>query len=378
MSEETTPDERIVRIEKSIIRGTRPRSIGHNARIPTHGSRIVDSVVRLEAANGAWGIGWSNIDRPAAEALLGTSIGELFRLPEGTLPGGRAVDLPLWDLVARLMHLPLYRLLGARGRRQVELYDASIYIDDLELSDEEAVALFREEVESGQECGYRNFKVKVGRGARWMEPEAGLQRDALVIRSVRQACEPGAKVMIDANMGNTLNSAKALLDLCADIGIYWFEEPFAEDHPLNQALKEYIVENDWDTLVADGEFAPPPYFFDLVENGLIDVVQHDFRYSGLTWWRATAARLEAWDVLCAPHTWGSYIERYHHAHFAASIPNYALLEAAPAQMPGYIEDGWSVLDGKLIVPDTPGAGIAIEERIFAQGVEDRDGFSLTL
>lgn len=378
MSEETTPDERIVRIEKSIIRGTRPRSIGYNARIPTHGRRIVDSVVRLEAANGAWGIGWSNIDRPAAEALLGASIGQLFRLPEGSLPGGRAVDLPLWDLVARLMRLPLYRLLGARGRRQVELYDASIYIDDLQLSDEEAVSLFRQEVESGQEYGYRNFKIKVGRGARWMEPAAGLARDALVIRTVRQACDPGAKVMIDANMGNTLNSAKALMDLCADIGIYWFEEPFAEDRPLNQALKEYIVENDWDTLVADGEFAPPPYFFDLVESGLIDVVQHDFRFSGLTWWRETAARLEEWDVLCAPHTWGSYIERYHHAHFAASIPNYALLEAAPAQMPGYIEDGWSFLDGKLVVPDTPGAGIAIEERIFAQGVEDREGFALAL
>ena len=378
MSELHLPDEKIVRIEKSILRGTRPRSIGYNARIPTHGPRIADAVVRIEAANGAWGIGWSPIGRESAEELLGKNISELFRLPDGSLEQGKALDLPLWDLVARLMHLPLYRLLGARGKRQVELYDASIYIDDLEMSDDEAVDLFRQEVASGQEHGYKHFKIKVGRGARWMEPEAGLQRDALVIRTVRQATEPGAKIMIDANMGNTLNSAKALLDLCADIGIYWFEEPFAEDRPLNQALKEYIVENDWDTLIADGEFAPPPNFFDMVENGLIDVVQHDFRFSGLTWWRATAARLEEWYVPCAPHTWGSYIERYHHAHFAASIPNYAMLEAAPAQMPGLIEDGWMLNDGKWTVPDTPGAGIAVEEKIFAQGMQDRDGFSLAL
>jgi len=378
MTEMQMPDEKIVRIEKSILRGTRPRPIGYNARIATHGPRIADTVVRVEAANGAWGIGWSNINRDDADNLLGKNISELFRLPDGSLEMGNAIDLPLWDLVARLMHLPLYRLLGARGKRQVELYDASIYIDDLEMGDDEAVDLFRKEVASGQEYGYKNFKIKVGRGARWMEPEAGLQRDALVIRTVRQATEPGAKIMIDANMGNTLNSAKALLDLCADVGIYWFEEPFAEDRPLNQALKEYIVDNDWDTLIADGEFAPPPYFFDLVENGLIDVVQHDFRLSGLTWWRATAARLEQWDVPCAPHTWGSYIERYHHAHFAASIPNYEMLEAAPAQMPGLIEDGWTVNDGKWVVPDTPGAGIAIEEKIFAQGIEDRSGFSLAL
>ncbi len=378
MTDSQTPNEQIVRIEKTILRGKRPRSIGYNARIPTHGPRIADSVVRLHAANGAWGIGWSRINRADAEQLLGKNISELFRLPDGALPTGNIIDLPLWDLVARLMHLPLYRLLGARGKRQVELYDASIYIDDLELNDDEAIALFREEVYSGQQHGYKHFKIKVGRGARWMPPEAGLRRDALVIRSVRQACENDAKIMIDANMGNTLNSAKALLDLCADVGIYWFEEPFAEDRALNQALKEYLLENDWDILVADGEFAPPPNFFDLVEEGLIDVVQHDFRFSGLTWWRATAARLEAWNVQCAPHTWGSYIERYHHAHFAASIPNYAMLEASPAQMPGLIEDGWSLIDGKLVVPDTPGAGIAIEEKIFAQGLEDRDAFSLSL
>ena len=84
MNESQTPDEQIVlRIEKSILRGTRPRSIGYNARIATHGPRIVDSVVRIEAANGAWGVGWSNIGRDEAEALIGKKTRELFKLPEG-------------------------------------------------------------------------------------------------------------------------------------------------------------------------------------------------------------------------------------------------------------------------------------------------------
>jgi len=368
--------ERIVRIEKAVLRGTRPRSIGYNARIPTHGPRIADSVVRIHTGSGGTGIGWSSISKEQAEQLLGKTLGELFQLPDGSLEAGLAIDLPLWDLVARLMDLPLYRLLGARGSRQVELYDGSIYIDDLEASDEEAVDIFHREVRSGQEHGYRNFKIKVGRGARWMPMEAGLRRDALVVHAVRQAAGPEAKILIDANMGNTLNTARELLRACADARIYWFEEPFAEDRPLNQALKEFIVDRGWDTLVADGEFAPPPYFFDLVEAGLIDVVQHDFRFSTLTWWRATAARLEQWDVLCGPHTWGSYVERFHHAHFAASVPNYSLLEAAPARLPGLIEDGWSMIDGKLMVPDTPGAGFDVEPAFFARGMDDHDGFSV--
>jgi L-alanine-DL-glutamate epimerase-like enolase superfamily enzyme len=375
---EKLPDERIVRIDKAILRGQRPRSIGYNARIPTHGPLISDPVVRIHTDGGGMGVGWSKITEENARELLGKPLHELFELPDGALASGVVVDLPLWDLAARLLDLPLYRLLGARGSRTVETYDGSIYIDDLEATDEEAVDIFHEEVRSGQEHGYYNFKIKVGRGARWMPTEEGLKRDALVIRTVRQAAGPEAKILIDANMGNTLNTAKQLLEDCADVGIYWFEEPFAEDPALNQAFKEFIVERDYDTLVADGEYAPPPSFFDMVERGSIDVVQHDFHFRGLTWWRAISAQLEQWGVLCGPHTWGSYIERYAHAHFAASIPNYALLEAAPAKLPGLVLDGWEMRHGKLLVPDTPGTGFDVEPDIFAQGQQDRNGFSVAL
>lgn len=358
--------ERIVRIEQAVLRGRRPRSIGYNARIPTHGPELNDPVVRLHTSGGGWGLGWARLDQSQAGRLLGRELGELFRLPEGSLEEGLPVDLPLWDLVARLLDLPLYRLLGARGKREVETYDGSIYIDDLEADDAQARQIFAEEIQSGQQHGYRNFKVKVGRGARWMPAAQGLARDILAVNAVRQAAGPQAKLLIDANMGNTLNSALDLLAGCAEAGIYWFEEPFAEDRPLNQALKHFILERGYGTLVADGEFAPPPYFFALVEEGLIDVVQHDFRGAGLTWWRATAARLEKGPARCAPHCWGSYIERYHHAHFAASIPNYALLEAAPAQMPGLIEEGWELREGFLRVPDTPGAGFDVDPALFRQ------------
>jgi len=210
-----------------------------------------------------------------------------------------------------------------------------------------------------------------------MQPEEGLRRDALAVQTVRETAGATAKIMIDANMGNTLNSAQALLCACAGADIYWFEEPFAEDRPLNRALKEFIAAQGWETLIADGETAAPPDFMDLVRDGLIDVVQHDFRHWGLTWWRATSARLEQWGVGCAPHAWGSYVERFHHAHFAASVPNYALLEAAPARLPGIVADGWSMVDGCIVVPETPGAGFEVDPDLFAQGCRDRSGFSVT-
>lgn len=369
--------ERIDAIEKLTLRGRRPRDIGHNARIGRHGPRLNDPVVRLRTTGGGWGIGWSPLTQEEADLLIGRTIGDLFRMPDGSTAAGQKVDLPLWDLVARLLDLPLFRLLGARGSRKVPVYDASIYIDDLELDDAGARELFTQEIEAGQAAGFHHFKVKVGRGARWMEPAAGMARDALVVETVRDTMDETALLMIDANMGNTLNSACDMLLACAPANIYWFEEPFAEDRALNRALKDFIEENGLRTLVADGEFAPPPYFFDLVEEGLIDVVQQDFRACGLTWWRQTAARVEGVAGRCAPHTWGSYVERYPHAHFAASIANYELLEAAPAQVPGLIDDGWSLVDGCLVVPETAGSGFDVEPRIFEQALKTGDAWIVT-
>ena len=368
--------ERIDCIDKITLHGKRPRDIGYNARIPTHGPRVSDPVVRLRTTGGGEGIGWSQLSQEQAGSLIGRSVGELFRLPDGSTAAAGRIDLPLWDLVARLLDLPLYRLLGARGCRRVPLYDASIYIDDLELDDDAARRLFADEVASGWEHGYRHFKVKVGRGARWMDTEPGLQRDALVVRAVRDAAGDEARIMIDANMGNTFNTATRLLELCDGCNLYWFEEPFAEDRVLNEALKMFIEENNWDILVADGEFAPPPNFFEMVRDGWIDIAQQDFHHRGLTWWRETAAHIEGWGGRCAPHTWGSYIERFAHAHFAASVANYEMLEASPARMPGIIDEDWIMEDGCLLVPDTPGAGFDVEPRIFAEGLEV-GGFRVT-
>ncbi len=375
-------NERIVRIEKGTLVGRRPRRSMYNGRmvgpafLAGHGDTVRDPLVRLVTSGGAEGLGFSRLGREEAERLLGLPLAALFGLPDGSTEAGRPVDLPLWDLVARLAGLPLYRLLGAGGSRQVPVYDGSIYIDDLGMTDAEAVALYHEEVRVGQQHGHRHFKVKVGRGGYWMPTEEGLARDALVVHTVREAAGPAARVLIDANMANTVNTAIDLLRRTREANVYWFEEPFPEDRPANERLKAFLHENGYPTLVADGEFHPPVYYFDLVREGLIDVVQHDFRGLGLSWWRATAERIRPWGAQCGPHCWGSLVERFHHAHFAASVPHYAMLETAPCTMPGLIDDGWTLQDGLLSVPDLPGAGFAVEPEVWRRATAGEGGYVL--
>ena len=60
------PKGKITCIEKCVLRGTRPRYIGFNARIPAHGAQIADPVVRVRTDGGAWGLGWSRIGEDEA------------------------------------------------------------------------------------------------------------------------------------------------------------------------------------------------------------------------------------------------------------------------------------------------------------------------
>ena len=287
------------------------------------------------------------------------------------------IDLPLWDLAARLEGVPLYRLLGARGDRAVELYDGSVYIDDRDADDVRAREIFQEEVATGHRYGYRNFKIKIGRGARWMPTAAGLQRDVLVIHTVREAAGPDAKILVDANNGGTLNSTKDTLDACADAGLYWFEEPFGEDPALNADLKQFIRDRGYATLVADGESGtghrPPssPWW----RRATSTVVQHDFRALGLTWWKATAARIEPWGGRLRPALLGLD----HRALRACALrprrcPTSPCRRRRRPTPRGVLLDGWELRDGKLLVPDTPGTGFDLEHEVIERGVRDGGGY----
>ena len=103
-----------------------------------HGTVVHDPVVRVHTASGAVGLGWSRLERSAAESLVGRRLGEAVPAAGRIAGEGSAIDLPLWELAIRLRGVPLYRLLGGRGSRAVELYHGSIYIDDPDAGDAQA------------------------------------------------------------------------------------------------------------------------------------------------------------------------------------------------------------------------------------------------
>jgi L-rhamnonate dehydratase len=298
---------KIIAIERATLTGTRPRSAGHNARLGEHGRSVRVPTIRILTDERLAGFGFSNADDEQLRRLIGRDPEELVG-PDGRVtPDARDAEFPLLDLVGRIRGVPVHRLLGsdahqrpgANGGRAsgpaplaVPCYDTSLYIDDLFLpTDDEAAALIAGEARQGCERGHRAFKLKVGRGARWMETEAGTRRDIAVIRAVRREIGSDARLMIDANNGYTLNLAKRVLAETADCALYWIEEPFHEDRVLCEALREWIDGEGMATLLADGEGDASPRIEQMVRDGVIDVLQYDLLAHGFSAWLETGARL---------------------------------------------------------------------------------------
>lgn len=366
----------ITRVEAATLKGTRPRVVGCNARLPTHGRFTHDPVVRVYTDVGLFGWGWSRATPDEARSLIGLALDEVFTPPDGTRDDLFSFDLPLWDLAARALGQPVFRLLGGTEARPVPAYDGSIYIDDIdpETRADRGIAPIMDAVEAGLEFGFRAFKVKVGRGYRWMEPAAGLARDVEVLHAIRDRIGREAILMIDGNNGYTPESAREVMRLAGDCGIHWFEEPFPEGTEECVAFRRHLRDEGRRTLLADGEGSEKgdEAFTAIVRAGGVDVVQFDMRFYGMTRWKRYLATIEETATLAAPHNWGSHLSRFYIAQFALACPRFAMVEVDRQMMPGVDDSGYGWADGAITVPEAPGFGLALDEDVW-QGLLQGEG-----
>ena len=378
---------RIVKIEYARLEGTRPRAAGVNSRIGVHGVAVRPPMVRLTAEDGSTGFGISRISQEGAQRLVGARLEDVFSLAAETAGATTewiGLEYPLWDLVAKRSGTPVYALAAqAAGHAapaapfRVRCYDTSLYIDDLHLdSDEAAADLIASEAMQGYERGHRNFKIKVGRGGRWMELEKGTRRDVAVIRAVRQAVGAEGAIMIDANNGYNLNLAKRVLGETADCRLHWIEEAFHEDAVLYQDLHEWMAETSIHTLIADGEGSAHPALLDWARDKIVDVVQYDYFGYGMTRWLAIGRQLEQWGAHAAPHHYGGLYGNYASGHLAGALKTFSFVEWDEASTPALDGSGYEVRDGYVTLPEAPGFGLSLDEGAFAAALK-AEGFTVS-
>ena len=216
------------------------------------------------------------------------------------------IDIALWDLKAKALGLPLYRLLGPYTD-SVPVYASGGWTN---LSINELV----EEQAKYVEQGFTAIKLKVGKDFGQSERE-DLER----LAAVRAAVGDDVEIFVDANNGYSAKQAIRMAARFEAYNIGWFEEPvLADDIPGLAAVAAAIS-----IPVATGENEYTKFGFrDLLMANAADIVQPDVgRVGGVTEWMKIAHIAHAFNRPVAPHAF-----QLVHLHLGCATPNLKLVE----------------------------------------------------
>jgi D(-)-tartrate dehydratase len=152
-----------------------------------------------------------------------------------------AIDMAVWDAVAKIAEKPLFQLLAERygngtANRKVFVYAAGGYY----YPGKDLIAL-KQEMRGYLDRGYTLVKMKIG--------GAPLDQDLHRIDAVLSELGPGQRLAVDANGRFDQATAIAYATALSDYDLFWYEEP---GDPLDYQLQAELA-NRYENAMATGE-----------------------------------------------------------------------------------------------------------------------------
>jgi D-galactarolactone cycloisomerase len=367
-------DIRITRAVGFDLPTQRSKVAGRNARLDVHGDRGNDRMLRLFTNTRLEAVGNCRAEKDAVSGLIGKDPFALYRTDDRQFTGPLGSGtMPLWDLLGKLLKKPVYELLGGAGPKRVPVYDGSIYFADLlpQYADRWQDR-FREEIDMGLKLGHRAFKIKIGRGSKWMKRDEGDTRDIEVVKVIRKHAGKDVLLGVDANNGYDLAGAKRFLEGAGGENLAFVEELFPETVEDCLALKEFMKKNGWETLLADGETQSDiAVFKPFIKARAIDVYQGDMNRFGFEGILTEAAWAKEQNLLVAPHNWGSLVGYIMQLHVGRAITNFYRAEHDPLSTKVLEWEGYERKEGASTVSDAPGFGLSINAKAFGEDAKVR-------
>ncbi|MES2952869.1 MAG: enolase C-terminal domain-like protein [Pseudomonadota bacterium] len=285
------------------------------------------------------------VGQPLAPLLLEQELAKRFRLlgTQGLVGMAlAAIDMALWDAMARSHSLSLLQLQGGAAK-PIPAYGA-VGFDGAE-------ACARTAYDWAQQ-GFTGVKAKIG--------YATVQDDVAVIRAMRKAVGDGVAIMVDYNQSLTPAEAVQRLHVLDGEGLTWVEEPtlahdYAGHAQVAQAARTPIQcgENWWGT--QDLQHA--------IDAGASDFVMLDvMKIGGVTGWLRAAAMAHAKGIRVSSHLWPELS-----AQLLCLTPTAHWLEYADWWNP-ILHEPLQIKNGMLALDGATGTGVAWNEKSVNQYV----------
>lgn len=362
---EELKSHRIDRIEYSTVKLNYPRQAGKNAKLDIFGSGQSHKVATLKTDKGASGWGIIPSDRNdyqfAFDTIKGKPITDFFLAERGLINDSVvSFDIPLHDLAGQILQKPVYQLLGNDAPQTAPCYSGMIYFDDLEESSKsKGLDKILEECQFDIDYGYRQLKLKIGRGYKWMSHDKGLKRDIEVTKLVARTF-PDIEILVDGNDGFSLNDTLEYLKGIDDTPLFWLEEPFRENVEDYKILRDFTKANGNVKYLADGEYNPDIELLTRLEDlKLIDVCLLDIISYGFSNWRTMMPELIKKNILAGPHNWSSLLKTFYTVQLVGAYGNTASIEGVTSTSDDIDFGDYKLVNGKYLPSNAPGFGLKL-------------------
>ncbi|MBI3523970.1 MAG: mandelate racemase [Betaproteobacteria bacterium] len=247
-----------------------------------------------------------------------------------------AIDMALWDALARSHEVSLVRLLGGAAK-PVPAYGSVGY---------DGVAGSAKHAETWVKQGFTGVKAKIGYPT--------VTEDVAVIRAIRKAVGSSVAIMVDYNQCLTPSQAIQRLRILDEEGLTWVEEPtLAHDYAGHAAIADAAKtpiqcgENWWGT--QDMQHA--------INAGASDFMMPDvMKIGGATGWLRAASLAYARKIHISSHLWPEIS-----AQLLCLTPTAHWLEYADWWNP-VIAEPLPIVKGMANPADASGTGVAWDEK----------------
>lgn len=257
-----------------------------------------------------------------------------------------AIDIALWDILGQALGQPIHMLLGGPVRDRIRIYGSVPELTEQIMAEQRSQGLTATRVQA---------------------PRGSVSAMIETTRRWREIAGPDHELAI--HMDGTLSTREAMSYLhgVEDLNLLWVEEPIQMDDI-----------GDWEMLrtrtttpLATGERVLTKWDFAPYLNGhLIDFAQPDLAAcGGFTEARKIAALAEVNRIQMAPHGPHGAAGALVNFHFDAATPNFFAQEVRDysSQFELDLHEGLvpQIVDGFCALPDRPGLGTVLNERVAA-------------
>ena len=276
------------------------------------------------------------------------------------------IENALYDITAKALEVPVYKLLGGKFRDKIRLYA------DCHAGDNESPQAYAEKALEAVAEGYSAVKFDVDHsGVGKLDPynrTAGAKEMTHIInliRAVREAIGYEIDLAIDCHGQFDLPSAITLCKAIEDLRLLWLEEPVPAENV--DALAQ--VRASTSTVICTGENQYTRFqFIELLQKRAVDVIMPDLaKAGGIAEGKCIADIADAYYVPIAPHNVSSPLGMMAACHVMAAVPNFLVLEFHGREIPWwqdlcegdkpFIDHGWMALS------ERPGIGVELNDEV---------------